>query len=100
MAQRTSPLTEALKATLPALGTTFVLSLFINLTLLVSPLYSMQIYDRVLSSRNMLTLLLLTLIVLGFMVLYGILEYSRSGVLVRAGVAFESRLRCPLFEAM
>jgi ATP-binding cassette, subfamily C, type I secretion system permease/ATPase len=100
MTQRTSPLTEALKATAPALGATFVLSLFINLTLLVSPLYSMQVYDRVLSSRNVLTLLMLTLIVVGFMVLYGILEYCRSGVLIRAGVAFENRVRRPLFEAM
>src|SRR5690349_5902526 len=47
-----SPLTQALKACYPALGTTFVLSMFINAAMLASPLYSMQVYDRVLTSRN------------------------------------------------
>jgi ABC-type sugar transport system ATPase subunit len=43
-----SPLTQALKSCYPALGATFVLSMFINATMLASPLYSMQVYDRVL----------------------------------------------------
>lgn len=95
-----TPLAYAVRSTYPALAFTFIMSLFINLTMLVSPLYSMQIYDRVLSSRNINTLLLLTLIVVAFLVLYGILEYARSGVLVRAGMQFEERLRKPLFETM
>jgi len=100
MKDRNSPLAVAIRATYPALGSTFVLSLFINLALLVSPLYSMQVYDRVLTSRNVGTLLMLTLIVAAFLALYGVLEYARSGVLVRAGVAFESKLRRPLFDTM
>jgi ATP-binding cassette subfamily C protein/ATP-binding cassette subfamily C protein EexD len=68
--------------------------------MLVSPLYSMQIYDRVLASRNLETLALLTLIVVAFLALYGLLEYARSGVLVQTSVAFEDRLRRPLFDAM
>ena len=50
-----SPLTQALKSCYPALGATFVLSMFINATMLASPLYSMQVYDRVLTSRNVST---------------------------------------------
>jgi PrtD family type I secretion system ABC transporter len=95
-----SPLSLAVRACFPALGSTFILSLFINMALLVSPLYSMQVYDRVLTSRNLGTLLMLTLIVAAFLALYGVLEYARSGVLVRAGVAFESKLRRPLFDTM
>jgi PrtD family type I secretion system ABC transporter len=95
-----SPLAAAIRACYPALGSTFVLSLFINLALLVSPLYSMQVYDRVLTSRNVATLLMLTLIVAAFLALYGVLEYARAGVLVRAGVAFEGKMRRPLFETM
>jgi ATP-binding cassette subfamily C protein/ATP-binding cassette subfamily C protein EexD len=95
-----SPLTNALKACYPALGTTFILSMFINAAMLASPLYSMQVYDRVLTSRNVSTLLMLTLIVGVFLVLYGILEFTRSGVLARAGAKFESALRRPLFETM
>src|SRR5205823_10210956 len=95
-----SPLGSALRACYPALATTFVLSMFINASMLASPLYSMQIYDRVLTSRNVGTLTMLTMIVGMFLVLYGILEFARSGVLARAGVQFEGTLRHPLFETM
>jgi ATP-binding cassette subfamily C protein/ATP-binding cassette subfamily C protein EexD len=95
-----TPLTQALKSCYPALGSTFVLSMFINATMLASPLYSMQVYDRVLTSRNVSTLVMLTLIVAVFLVLYGLLEFIRSGVLARAGAQFESHLRRPLFETM
>ena len=95
-----SPLGTALRACFPALTATFVLSLFINASMLASPLYSMQVYDRVLTSRNLGTLVMLTLIVGVFLVLYGILEFARSGVLARAGVQFEGTLRHPLFETM
>jgi PrtD family type I secretion system ABC transporter len=95
-----TPLSGALRACFPALRATFVLSLFINASMLASPLYSMQIYDRVLTSRNVSTLLMLTLIVGVFLVLYGVLEFTRSGVLARAAVEFEATLRRPLFETM
>ena len=60
----------------------------------------MQVYDRVLTSRNLGTLLLLTLIAAMFLLLYGVLEFARSGVLARAGAQFEGVLRRPLFETM
>ena len=40
-------------------------SFVINMTLLVPALYMLQIYDRVLNSRNESTLLMLTLLVVG-----------------------------------
>src|SRR5689334_15625266 len=58
-----SPLGAALRSCFPALIATFVLSMFINASMLASPLYSMQVYDRVLTSRNIGTLVMLTLIV-------------------------------------
>src|SRR6478736_4206935 len=95
-----SPLGSALRACYPAFVATFVLSLFINASMLASPLYSMQIYDRVLTSRNVGTLTMLTIVVVMFLILYGVLEFARSGVLARAGLQFEGTLRHPLFEAM
>jgi ATP-binding cassette subfamily C protein/ATP-binding cassette subfamily C protein EexD len=68
--------------------------------MLATPLYSMQIYDRVLTSRSVGTLTMLTVVVGMFLVLYGILEFARSGVLARAGLQFEGALRHPLFETM
>ena len=98
MSPRPTPLTRAIAACYPALGATFALSVFINLTLFVSPIYSMQVYDRVLTSRNLGTLLMLTLIVALFIALYGVLEYARANVLVRAGVRFNEVLSKSLFE--
>lgn len=95
-----SPLGSALRSCYPALIATFVLSLFINASMLATPLYSMQIYDRVLTSRSVGTLTMLTVVVGMFLVLYGILEFARSGVLARAGLQFEGALRHPLFETM
>src|SRR5436305_12234130 len=100
MPHASNPLTRVIRCCGSALGATFVLSLFINASMLVSPLYSMQVYDRVLSSRNAGTLALLTMVVAGFIVLYGVLEYARSGILVRTAVHFERSLRTPLFSAM
>ena len=87
-----SPLSTALHACFPALAPTFVLSMFINASMLASPLYSMQIYDRVLTSRNVGTLSMLTLIVAMFLVLYGVIEFARAGVL--AAPASCSKARC------
>jgi ATP-binding cassette subfamily C protein/ATP-binding cassette subfamily C protein EexD len=95
-----NPLTAAVRSCRPALVATFILSMFINASMLVSPLYSMQVYDRVLSSRNLGTLVLLTIIVVAFLALYGLLEYARSGVLVRTALYFETALRRPLFDTM
>ena len=95
-----TPLNRALRSSFPALAATFILSLFINVCMLVSPIYSMQVYDRVMSSRSVTTLVMLTVIVTVFLALYGVLEYARSGVLTRAGLRFEGILRRPLFNTM
>src|SRR5258708_10240928 len=95
-----TPLAAAVRSCRRALVATFMLSLFINASMLVSPLYSMQVYDRVLTSRNLGTLVLLTVIVVAFLALYGLLEYARSGVLVRTALHFETALRRPLFGTM
>ena len=58
----------------------------------------MQVYDRVLSSRNLSTLAMLTLITAVFVALYGFLEYVRSGILVRGSLRFNEVLASPLFE--
>jgi PrtD family type I secretion system ABC transporter len=95
-----NPLKRAIASAYPAMGATFTLSLFINACMLVSPLYSMQVYDRVMSSKSVTTLVMLTVIVTAFLGLYGVLEYARSGVLMKASLRFEGILRRPLFEAM
>lgn len=93
-----TPLARARQTLKPALLEAFAISLFINVALFSAPLYSMQVYDRVLSSRNLGTLAMLTMIALVFLLLYGILEYARSGILIRSGVRLHEALAKPVFE--
>jgi PrtD family type I secretion system ABC transporter len=99
MTQRSlTPLNHAVSATRSALIPAGIFSLFINLLALVSPLYMLQVYDRVLSSRNVTTLVFLTVIAVFLYFVYGSLEALRSRILVRGGARFENVLRTPLFE--
>jgi len=76
-----------------------VFSFFINLILLIPAIYMLQIYDRVLMSRNETTLWVITAIVLGFYVLMGILEAARSLVLVRVSTKLDMDLNSRVFTA-
>ena len=101
MAKRVkTPLNKALDACKPVLGSVVIFSLFINLLMLVGPMYMLQIYDRVLASRSTETLLMLSLVVLLLLIIYGILESIRSRVLVRTGVKFNNELAPTLFDAV
>ena len=74
-------------------------SFAINLLLLVPAIYMLQIYDRVLSSRNEATLLMLTVIMVGLFVLEAALDFVRSRVLIRSSAALDIRLNARVFEA-
>ncbi len=73
----------------PALLAVVFFSLCINLLMLVSPLYMLQIYDRVLISRSVDTLLLLSLVAVAALIVLGVLEAIRARVLVRVGARFD-----------
>lgn len=67
-------------------------SLFLNLLLLVSPIYMMQVFDRVLTSGRGETLLFLTIIAIAAMAVLGALEAARARLLSRVGIWLERRL--------
>lgn len=77
---------------------TIIFSFFVNLLMFVGPLYMLQIYDRVLSSRNENTLIMITAIAVLMLVSYGLLEFTRSKLLVRAGLQFDDVLANPVFN--
>lgn len=79
-------------------GATIVFSFFVNLLMFVGPLYMLQIYDRVLASRNEITLLVITGISIVLLITYGMLEFVRSRMLVRAGLQFDDIISRPLFD--
>jgi ATP-binding cassette, subfamily C, bacterial exporter for protease/lipase len=74
-------------------------SLVINLLGLVPSLYMLQIYDRVLASRNLGTLWAISGIALGLIVLLAAMEAMRSFVLVRAGNRLDHSLNQRVFGA-
>lgn len=74
-------------------------SLLTNLLLLVPTIYMLQIFDRVMVSRNQLTLLFMSLITLFLFLVLAFSEWSRSKVLVRTGVQIDKRLSSRVFQA-
>src|SRR3546814_1420877 len=59
----------------------------------------LQVYDRVLTSANETTLLMLTLLVVGLFLLSALLEFARSQVLIRVGNRFDMLLNQRIFTA-
>ena len=76
-----------------------VFSAISNLLMLAPSLYMLQVYDRVLASRNEITLLMLTLMMLGAYLLMSALELIRSFVLVRVGARFDMELNKRVYTA-
>jgi len=77
-----------------------VFSFFANLLMLTGPIYMLQIYDRVLSSRSEATLLALTLLVVFLYGMMGLLDYARSRIMARVGARFQARLDRRVFDAV
>lgn len=74
-------------------------SLFINALMLVPPLYMLQVYDRVLTSRNAFTLLMLSLLAMALLLVMGGLEWVRAHILIRVAARFDMALNVRLFNA-
>jgi len=87
-----SPLELALKECRRGLPLVAVFSFFINLLILTSPLYMFQIYDRVLASGRIETLIFLTLFAGVAVLVMGLLDAIRGRLVARIGRWFERRL--------
>jgi ATP-binding cassette subfamily C protein len=76
-----------------------IFSIFANLLMLSGPLYMLQVYDRVLGSRSIETLVALTVLI-GFLYgTMGILDFVRGRVLARIGARFQASLDKRVFNA-
>lgn len=71
-----------------------------NLLMLTGPLFMMQVYDRVLASRSVPTLVALSLLAVGLYLFLGILELLRSRILTRVGQRIEEDLGDATFRAV
>lgn len=91
---------EVYKASRSTLVAAAVFSAFVNILMLTGPLFMLQVYDRVLSSGSVPTLLALLALVVVLYVYMGFLEFIRSRLLVRLGRKVEERLRPVIFDAV
>jgi PrtD family type I secretion system ABC transporter len=101
MGEPTQPtaLEAALREARRGLAVVAALSLFLNLLVLVSPLYMFQVFDRVLPSGHVETLVALT-VVAGFALLVlGLLEVIRHQALVRISTWLDRRVSEPVLAA-
>jgi PrtD family type I secretion system ABC transporter len=76
-------------------GTFLIIAIFglaINMLTFVAPLYMMQLFDRVLSSQSIDTLIMLTLIACAALAVLSLIDGIRSQILVRIGGWLDDRL--------
>lgn len=76
-----------------------IFTAIINLLMLTPAIYMLQVYERVLASTNTMTLLMLTLLVLGAFAFIGLLEWVRSAVVIRLGTKADMQLNQRVFNA-
>ncbi|CCE22658.1 type I secretion system permease/ATPase [Methylotuvimicrobium alcaliphilum] len=93
-----SDLEDALKLCKSAFLSAAGFSMLINFLMITPSIYMLQVYDRVVSTGNKSTLVMLTLIVLGLYVTLAALEWVRSQILVRVSTRLETLLNQRLFQ--
>jgi ATP-binding cassette, subfamily C, bacterial len=84
----------------PTLTAVAVFSTFVNLMMLTMPVYLFQLSDRVLTSRSLDTLLMLTIVALGFIGALSLLDIVRRQVLGRLATSFETILGGPVLASI
>ncbi len=95
-----SELRDALLAQKPVFRNAAFFSFFTNLLVMVPTLYMLQVYDRVVNSRSVMTLALLTLLAIGLYVVMEILEWVRQEILQSAGRNFDARVSARVFDSV
>ncbi len=96
---KANPLNTAIREIRKALPLLAVVSFFINMLLMVSPLYMMQTFDRVLGSGRVETLIFLTLIAGIAVLVMGLLFMVRAKILARVSRWLERKLSPELIKA-
>ncbi len=79
---------------------TIGISFVVNMLMLTGPLFMLQIYDRVLTSGSVPTLMALIGLVTGLFFFMGLLELIRSRVMVRLGLRIDRALSGPVFQSI
>jgi ATP-binding cassette subfamily C protein len=93
-----NPLKEALLSCKVMVKFVLLFGCLINLLMLSTPLFSMQVLDRVLSSQNTNTLLMLTLVIMLALALLGLIQAARAFAMNKMGSWLEDKLSEVVFS--
>jgi ATP-binding cassette, subfamily C, bacterial len=99
-ATRRGPMQEWRAVARRSFITVGVFSVFVNLLMLTMPIYLFQISDRVLTSRSLDTLMMLSLLAIGFIVVMSLLDTVRRQVLGRLATRMETILAGPVISSI
>jgi ATP-binding cassette subfamily C protein/ATP-binding cassette subfamily C protein EexD len=91
------PLRQALKTCTGPFLSAGAFSMAVNLLMLTTSIYMMQVFDRVLAARSTDTLLFLTLIALGALAAMALLEIARGRILARSAAWLEQSIGAEAF---
>jgi ATP-binding cassette subfamily C protein len=97
---RRSELGEALRACRSAFIGVGIMSCMINLLYLTGSIFMLEIYDRVLPSRSVPTLVGLVILAGGLYIAQGILDLIRGRILARIGTSLDEALSGRVFETV
>ena len=94
----TSELREALSACWHAFIAIGLMSGLVNILYLTGSFYMLEVYDRVLPSRSVPTLVALSILALTLFAFQGVLDVIRSRVLVRIAATLDERLSARVYD--
>ncbi|WP_315762577.1 MULTISPECIES: type I secretion system permease/ATPase [unclassified Bradyrhizobium] len=97
---RHSELSDALRSCRSAFLGVGVMSCIINLLYLTGSIFMLEVYDRVLPSRSVPTLIGLVLLAAGLYLAQGVLDLIRGRVLGRIGTALDESLNGRVFDTI
>jgi PrtD family type I secretion system ABC transporter len=93
-------ISAALKDCRRAFGSVALFSGMVNLLMLAGPLYMLQVYDRVLASHSVPTLVALSALLCGALALQGVMDMIRNRVVTRSAGFLDEHLSAAVHKAI
>src|SRR5271163_108088 len=93
-------LADALRACHRAFVAIAVFSGVSNLLMLTGALFMLEVYDRVLPSRSMATLIALLILAAGLYAAQGVIDMIRSRILVRIGNSLDEAMSLRVYDTI
>ena len=96
----TSELRAALGKLKPYFRRAVWLGVVASVLVLAPSVYMLEVYDRVVNSRSHMTLLMLTVVVVGIFIVMEVLEWARSQLMHEAGIELDQGLNARIFNVI